>query len=102
MVIPALSHLLYSNPSRKKKQISYNDHKKRGKKWHKDFLFISVGKNEGISSAKPQERQDTIAIHQYLWGKTLYQRKIMLLYLQDFLVGKTYFNNRCQGHEKYY
>lgn len=66
------------------------------------FLIIGVGKNDGISSAKPQERQTTIASHQYLWSKTLYQRKIMLFYLQDFLVGKAYFNNRCQGHEKYY
>lgn len=65
------------------------------------FLILRCWKNDRISSAKPQKRPDTRALHQYLWGKTLYQRKIMLLYLQVFLVGKTYFNNRCRDLEKY-
>lgn len=35
----------------------------------------TLKKNEEISSTKPQERQDTMAIHQYLWDKTLCQKR---------------------------
>lgn len=35
----------------------------------------TLKKNEEISSARPQERQDMMAIHQYLWGKTLCQKR---------------------------